>query len=310
MGAGRHAEPSWLAQLGSALVDFALVGPALVRSTVASQTLVRQTRAGGTFVSPRHLGRTARFFGLWAALAFGVIACGTDPSEGADGAAGAGNTGPASGGAADGGASATGGDTASGGANGGTTGGAPGSGGAGSGGQPGGAGCKVGEEIYPDGAGSIPDPFSCNTCTCENGQLNARRQRHGLSSGPTEAHDQVRLFPGAPRVELLVDRYATIRGDDRVHGRKLGGQRGTLITERIWNADNRPLAHRVVDNRRPFDAKARAPWVGDARGILDVLHPGQIAEPVVFVAHGAPSLDRRHLAPWGEGAMATRAGGR
>lgn len=171
MGAGRHAEPSWLAQLGSALVDFALVGPALVRSTVASQTLVRQTRAGGTFVSPRHLGRTARFFGLWAALAFGVIACGTDPSEGADGAAGAGNTGPASGGAADGGASATGGDTASGGANGGTTGGAPGSGGAGSGGQPGGAGCKVGEEIYPDGAGSIPDPFSCNTCTCENGQL-------------------------------------------------------------------------------------------------------------------------------------------
>lgn len=33
------------------------------------------------------------------------------------------------------------------------------------------AACKVGGKIYPSGAGGIPDPTSCNECSCYNGQL-------------------------------------------------------------------------------------------------------------------------------------------
>jgi hypothetical protein len=31
--------------------------------------------------------------------------------------------------------------------------------------------CKVGGIVYPSGAGNIPDPVSCNTCECLDGQL-------------------------------------------------------------------------------------------------------------------------------------------
>ena len=31
--------------------------------------------------------------------------------------------------------------------------------------------CKVGGMVYPSGAGNIPDPVSCNTCQCLDGQL-------------------------------------------------------------------------------------------------------------------------------------------
>jgi hypothetical protein len=34
-----------------------------------------------------------------------------------------------------------------------------------------GAGCKVGGVFYADGSPSIPDPVSCNTCTCADGKL-------------------------------------------------------------------------------------------------------------------------------------------
>ena len=32
-------------------------------------------------------------------------------------------------------------------------------------------GCKVAGEIYADGESGVPDPTSCNTCTCQNGEL-------------------------------------------------------------------------------------------------------------------------------------------
>jgi hypothetical protein len=35
----------------------------------------------------------------------------------------------------------------------------------------GGAACKVGGIVYPSGASNIPDPVSCNTCECSDGQL-------------------------------------------------------------------------------------------------------------------------------------------
>jgi von Willebrand factor type C domain len=35
----------------------------------------------------------------------------------------------------------------------------------------GGAACKVGGVIYPDGATGIPDPTSCNKCSCQDGKL-------------------------------------------------------------------------------------------------------------------------------------------
>ncbi|MEI9936568.1 MAG: hypothetical protein WDO69_05020 [Pseudomonadota bacterium] len=31
--------------------------------------------------------------------------------------------------------------------------------------------CKVGGVVYPSGATGIPDPISCNKCSCDNGQL-------------------------------------------------------------------------------------------------------------------------------------------
>jgi hypothetical protein len=34
-----------------------------------------------------------------------------------------------------------------------------------------GTACKVGGVVYPNGATEIPDPTSCNTCTCEDGGL-------------------------------------------------------------------------------------------------------------------------------------------
>jgi hypothetical protein len=40
----------------------------------------------------------------------------------------------------------------------------------GSGGLPG-IGCKVGGVVYPNGASGIKDPFSCNDCTCMEGEL-------------------------------------------------------------------------------------------------------------------------------------------
>jgi hypothetical protein len=33
--------------------------------------------------------------------------------------------------------------------------------------------CEVNGVIYPDGANDVPDPMSCNTCSCENGQVTA-----------------------------------------------------------------------------------------------------------------------------------------
>ena len=35
----------------------------------------------------------------------------------------------------------------------------------------GGPGCKVDGVVYPDGASGIPDPVSCNLCSCSSGQL-------------------------------------------------------------------------------------------------------------------------------------------
>src|SRR5690606_17326984 len=35
----------------------------------------------------------------------------------------------------------------------------------------GGAACKVGGVVYESGEGGIGDPFSCNTCTCVDGEL-------------------------------------------------------------------------------------------------------------------------------------------
>jgi hypothetical protein len=35
----------------------------------------------------------------------------------------------------------------------------------------GGTACRVGDTVYPNGTGGIPDPFSCNTCSCEEGAL-------------------------------------------------------------------------------------------------------------------------------------------
>lgn len=34
-----------------------------------------------------------------------------------------------------------------------------------------GRGCKVDGSVYADGASSLPDPTSCNTCTCRDGEL-------------------------------------------------------------------------------------------------------------------------------------------
>lgn len=31
--------------------------------------------------------------------------------------------------------------------------------------------CIVGGQIYTDGASNVPDPFSCNTCTCQDGEI-------------------------------------------------------------------------------------------------------------------------------------------
>jgi hypothetical protein len=37
--------------------------------------------------------------------------------------------------------------------------------------RPGGRGCKVAGVDYPDGATGIPDPVSCNQCSCQDGSL-------------------------------------------------------------------------------------------------------------------------------------------
>jgi hypothetical protein len=34
-----------------------------------------------------------------------------------------------------------------------------------------GAACKVGDQTYPSGSAGVPDPVSCATCTCSDGQL-------------------------------------------------------------------------------------------------------------------------------------------
>ena len=36
---------------------------------------------------------------------------------------------------------------------------------------PGGASCTVEGQVYPSGSSGVPDPFSCNTCECVDGQL-------------------------------------------------------------------------------------------------------------------------------------------
>lgn len=36
---------------------------------------------------------------------------------------------------------------------------------------PTGIACEVDGQRYPDGATDVPDPFSCNTCSCDNGQI-------------------------------------------------------------------------------------------------------------------------------------------
>jgi len=38
--------------------------------------------------------------------------------------------------------------------------------------RPGETSCKVGGVVYPSGSTGIPDPTSCNKCSCENGRLN------------------------------------------------------------------------------------------------------------------------------------------
>lgn len=119
-------------------------------------------------------GRTRKSWvlGVCGLVACTALACGSGGSEsssdggggsgnasqqGDGGSSGAGN--PSSGGStASGGSSASGGNTASGGTSGG-------------GGQSSAAACKVGDEIYPSGTSGAPDPSSCNTCTCEDGQL-------------------------------------------------------------------------------------------------------------------------------------------
>ncbi|HVJ18289.1 MAG TPA: hypothetical protein VM686_22875 [Polyangiaceae bacterium] len=37
--------------------------------------------------------------------------------------------------------------------------------------NPGGASCVVEGQVYPSGSSNVPDPFSCNTCQCVDGQL-------------------------------------------------------------------------------------------------------------------------------------------
>jgi len=59
--------------------------------------------------------------------------------------------------------------------------------------------CKVGGVVYPDGATGIPDPTSCNKCTCSDGELSCTEincptpcpTEHGFASqcalcGPTD----------------------------------------------------------------------------------------------------------------------------
>jgi hypothetical protein len=75
---------------------------------------------------------------------------------------------------------------------------------------PAGAACDVGGVTYPSGTGDIPDPTSCNTCTCEDGSLicteincpNPCPEGHGAGQecaacGPTDACEVVRFgcFP-------------------------------------------------------------------------------------------------------------------
>lgn len=97
-------------------------------------------------------------------MACGALACEAESTESnAGGDAGAGN----SSGAADGGSSGSG-NTGSGGT---AAGGRASGGSTASGGAFTGVACKVGDEVYPSGTGAVPDPFSCNTCTCEDGQL-------------------------------------------------------------------------------------------------------------------------------------------
>jgi Kunitz/Bovine pancreatic trypsin inhibitor domain/von Willebrand factor type C domain len=64
--------------------------------------------------------------------------------------------------------------------------------------------CKVGDVVYPSGASGIPDPHSCNTCTCLDGELgctkvgcpsecppNSVPDRGCASCGPTDACEVV-----------------------------------------------------------------------------------------------------------------------
>ncbi len=37
--------------------------------------------------------------------------------------------------------------------------------------QPPGASCEVDDIVYPDGANYVPDPASCNTCSCDDGEV-------------------------------------------------------------------------------------------------------------------------------------------
>ncbi len=132
-----------------------------------------------SFLSVRSLFQLSSLAAV--SIALSASGCGGESNRDASGGA-AGSDGAAGNG--------TGGSTASGGSI--ATGGAVGSGGAGTGGSTpdsgiggtrdsgiggtrdsgsSGVSCKVDDQVYPDGATNVPDPASCNTCVCENGEL-------------------------------------------------------------------------------------------------------------------------------------------
>jgi hypothetical protein len=54
------------------------------------------------------------------------------------------------------------------------------------------ADCKTGGIVYPHGARNIPDPTSCNTCSCDNGQLICTEIGCPIDCPEDEARHQLR----------------------------------------------------------------------------------------------------------------------
>jgi hypothetical protein len=110
---------------------------------------------------------------IYVVGAFALLGCSADDSalQSAAGGAGGMSTGGNDSGSTDaGGTATTGGGAAVAGSDSTGTGGGSESGGS-AGGTPTGTACRVGDTVYAHGALGIDDPFSCNTCSCEDGKL-------------------------------------------------------------------------------------------------------------------------------------------